>query len=365
VISLNKVPGAENRGSLNLNIQRGPLSTDCSDSILREYNRLTRSRIPLSEFLHWVQRSPAGPAWHATLTTDEGRLVGHTSLFPFTTQYGARPITPAKSEYSFVHEDFRKTSVRGFETSALPPFMILLAELLKVGERVGWAPIFASTGEKNQPFSQRLGLLPAEFNVRECLFVMRPINAAKFTPNLGSGQRAALFCAGSSQKMLWVAARAALARANGIRSVPVDEEVACPERSRIAFFEEPRSLRWRYGDGDYVRLSSGNPRESYVIAKKGGPDRYLRVCQWALNSADPLRSYFAALLRQAKREKALGVRWALYENDGPARAILNRARRMGFVTVKRVRVVMVHKREPEFLTAATWRINDSLFSFDP
>ncbi len=350
---------------LNLQIERGPLSTERCAVILSEYNRLTHSRIPIGEFLHWVQRSPAGAAWHATLTTDEGRLVGHGSLFPFTTRYGRERLTPAKSEYSFVHEDFRKSQIRGYEGSAWPPFLILLAELLKVGERAGWAPIFASTGKKNQPFSRRLGLLPTEFKVRECLFLMRPIQAWKFTPNLTPVQRAALLCAGASHKMLWAAAKPALSNARAIRAVSVDEEVADPEASRIAFFEDAASLKWRYGGGQYIRFSSGDPRKSFVIAKKGGVDRYLRVCQWRLDSGDPLRSYLAALLCEAKREKALGVRWALYENDGPSRAVLRRARTMGFVTVKRSRVVMVHRGNPEFLAKEAWNINDSLFSFDP
>ncbi len=110
---------------LNLTIRRGPLPIALNAEILNEYNRLTRSRIPIDEFVNWVQQSPAGAAWHGVLTTDEGRLVGHTSIFPFTARYGTRPITPAKSEYSFVHEDFRKVRVRRlrkFRASAFHDF---------------------------------------------------------------------------------------------------------------------------------------------------------------------------------------------------------------------------------------------------
>ena len=350
---------------LHLKIERGPLSTHQNIEILNEYNRLTNSRIPMDEFLNWVQKSPAGTAWHATLTTDQGRLVGHTSIFPFTTLYNPRPLTPAKSEYSFVHEDFRTMRVRGFENSAWPPFMILLGELLKVAESEGWAPVFASTCEKNHAFTERLGLLATEFKVRECLFVLRPLNASRHTPNLSSSQRAGLLCAGISHKCLWAAARRAVHGSGRVRAVGLDNGVAEPEQSRIAFFEDELSLRWRYVDEQYVRYSAGDPAAEYVIVKRGSADRYLRVCQWRLRSGDSLRSYLIELLREAHRENALGVRWALYDNDEVSRAILKKARAMGFVAVNRDRVVMVHKKNAEFLQPNVWKMNDSLFSFDP
>src|SRR5215470_10753847 len=94
---------------LDLRLARSPLSESENRQILAEYNRLTKARIPLNEFKHWVQKSPAGPAWHAILETPGGRIVGHTSLIPLKASGAAPEMVPAKSEFSFVHENFRST----------------------------------------------------------------------------------------------------------------------------------------------------------------------------------------------------------------------------------------------------------------
>ncbi len=44
-------------------------------------------------------------------------------------------------------------------------------------------------------------MIPIEHKVRECLFVMRPLQASKHTPNLNSPQRAALFAAGVAHRV--------------------------------------------------------------------------------------------------------------------------------------------------------------------
>jgi hypothetical protein len=350
---------------LKLRIARGPLQDAENHAILYEYNRLTGSQIPLDEFVNWVQKSPAGPAWHALLTTDEDRIVGHTSLFPFTTLYSSERLTPAKSEYSFLHEDFRKEKITGYEKAARATFVVMLDELFRHGQREGWGPIFASTNEKNQAFTRRIGLQPAEYNVWECLFILRPVNASRHTPNLTPKQRAALVAAGISQRVVWTAAQVAFRGQNGVHHVPIKNDILEPERLRISFFEDAPSLEWRYLHGQYVRLSVKASPGSYVIAKKGGPDRYLRVCQWRLEREVSARPLIAALLREARPEKALGVRWALYEKDAVSLEILKRLRRMGFVCAQRIRTVMVHKKDPQFLSPSAWKMNDSLFSFDP
>lgn len=300
---------------LNLDITRGPLPAEQNQEILREYNRLTGSRIPMGEFLNWVQNSPAGAAWHALLATDEGRIVGHTSLFPFTTQYSDGALTPAKSEYSFLHEDFRKEKIRGYEKATRATFVVLLDELFQHGQRVGWGPIFASTNEKNQAFTRRIGLQPAEYKVWECLFVLRPLNASRHTPNLTAGQRAGLVAIGISQRAFWMAGQMAFGRVNGVHPVPVIDGIHKLEHERIAFFEDEASLRWRYIDDQYIRFSVKKSTQSYLIAKKGAEDRYLRVCQWHLEPKDPVKSIVVGLLREANEGNALGVRWAVYEND--------------------------------------------------
>ncbi len=71
---------------LNLRIVRGPLQEHENEAILSEYNRLAKAVIPMNEFVHWVQKTPLGPAWHALLETDEKRIVGHTSLIPLAAE---------------------------------------------------------------------------------------------------------------------------------------------------------------------------------------------------------------------------------------------------------------------------------------
>jgi hypothetical protein len=349
---------------LEQRIVRGPLNTAENEAILREYNRLTGARIPLDEFVNWVQRSPAGPAWHAILTTDEGRVVGHTSLFPFTSRTNP-DLIPTKSEYSFMHEDFRKEQIRGFEKAARPPFIVLLDNLFQHASREGWGPIFASTNEKNRVFTRWVGLKPTEYQVWECLFVLRPIKASKHTPNLTPRQRAALAAAGISHRALWTAAQPVLRNVNGVHSVPVHDDLPEGGQTRISFFEDEASLRWRYLDGQYVRFSFKLSPQSHLIAKKGSSDRYLRVCQWRLDESAPVKSLIVALLREARDEKALGVRWALYDSDAASMMLLNQMRRMGFLCVQRTRTVMIHKKDPAFLAPEAWNMNDSMFSFDP
>lgn len=349
---------------LNLRIVRGPLRGDENDAILREYNRLTVSRIPMDEFVNWVQKSPAGPAWHAILETDERRIVGHTSLFPFRTEYRELQLIPAKSEYSFLHEHFRKEKIRGFEKASRAAFVVLLDQLFQHCQREGWGPIFASTNEKNQAFTRRVGLQPAAFLVWECLFVLRPLNAARNTPNLSQRQRALLFGGGISQRALWTLARIALAGVNGVRPVGVSDEPLEWDHNRLSFFEDAESLRWRYLDGQYVRFSFAAAPRDFLIAKKGAADRYLRVCQWRIQTPVSARSLIISLLREAAAEGALGVRWAVYD-DPRSEDIIRQVRRLGFLCARRTRTVMVHKKDSEFLSPAMWKMNDSLFSFDP
>src|ERR1700687_1267273 len=185
---------------LNFRLVNGPLERAANEAILCEYNRLTKARIPINEFEHWVQDGPVGPAWHALLETDDGRLVGHTSLFPFRSGYGDPRLIPAKSEFSVLHEDFRGIKIRGFEKVSRPAFIIILDQLFRHCIALGWGPIFASTNEKNQVFTRRVGLRPVEFPLWECLLTLRPKNAARETPHLDSRQRAVLFAAGVGQR---------------------------------------------------------------------------------------------------------------------------------------------------------------------
>jgi hypothetical protein len=135
--------------------------------------------------------------------------------------------------------------------------------------------------------------------------------------------------------------------------------------ARFSFFEDSASLRWRYLDGQYVRLAFHGVPGDYLIAKRGSEGKYLRVCQWRLRSQDSYFPLLIALVREAQSEKAIGVRWAVYDHDPSAEQLVRQMRRVGFLCARRVRTVMIHKKDPAFLAPELWNINDSLFTFDP
>jgi hypothetical protein len=299
------------------------------------------------------------------LETDEGRIVGHTSVFPVRAGQNHSNMIPAKSEYSFLHEDFRKEKIRGYESVSRPAFITLIDKLFQHCQEQGWRPIFASTNEKNQVFTRKVGLRPVEFPLSECLLVLRPANAAKSTPNLSKWQRAALFSTGMLHGAAWPIAAAMLARSNGVEREPIGDRNLEPESKPLSFFEDRDSLQWRYLSGQYVRFGLKRSVREYLIAKRGTQERYLRICQWRLDSMESFSSLFAALVRQARQDGALGVRWAVYDGDQNSARLVSALKRLGLLCARRTRIVMIHKNDERFLNPELWNMNDSLFSFDP
>ena len=350
---------------LNMRIVSAPLADEEYRTILSEYNRLTLAGIPMNEFRRWVQESPEGPAWHALLQTDEGRVVGHTSVLPLRARYHEKRLVAAMSEYSFLHEDFRKLKIRGYENVSRPPFLILLDQLFQHCQKEGWGPIFASTNEKNQVFTRKVGLRPAEFPLTECLLILKPSGAARHTPNISRKQRAALYFAGLAQKSLWSIVRHFPAKNNGVHAVPIGGEVVWPEAERLSFYEEEESFRWRYLADQYVHYAISQPPHGYVVAKRGREERFLRICQYHLSSAASVNSVVRTLIEQARKDKAMGVRWAVYDDGAVSQEIVGRLRRLGFLCARRIRIVMVHKNFPDYMEPAVWRMSDAHFCFDP
>jgi hypothetical protein len=350
---------------LNLRIVRGPLQPRENEAILYDYNRLTKAVIPLSEFVHWVQNGPMGPAWHAILETDEKQIVGHTSLIPLRTANGAPGLVPAKSEYSFLHEDFRSMPIREFENVKRPKFLILVDQLFQHGKRLGWDPIFVSTREAVHPLSRRVGCKQAEFPLWECILVNKPVGAARHTPNLKRKQRAGLLLAGVSQRVIWPVLSFTLSNGNGIHPDAIDAGIQEPNTARLSFFEDPESLKWRYLQGQYVRFGFDASPGEYLIAKRGSEEKYVRVCQWQLTSGRSLDSVLSALVRSARQDNAIGVRWAVYDNDAMAPVLVNRMRKLGFLCARRTRTLMINTGQPSFYAPSAWGVNDSLVSFDP
>jgi len=349
---------------LDLRIVRSPMSDSENRQILSEYNRLTKARIPLAEFEHWVQKSPAGPAWHAILQTAAGRIVGHTSLIPLKTSYSAAELIPAKSEFSFVHEDFRSAKINGFEKGRIK-FLVIVNELFSHCIKEGWGPYFVSTAEANHPLSRRVGCKTAEFPLSECLLIRNARGAARETPNLSNKQRASLLAVALGHKFIW-GGNKLFANGNGkVQWVNVGSGPVAPTADRLSFFEDAESIRWRYFEDQYLRFTFDGSSEDYAIVKRGEADRFARVVQWRLRRADRAGALVSTLIHQVERDRALGIRWAIYKNDPLAETLVSQLRRRGFLCVPRVRTLMLHSQKPEYAEAAAWNVNDSLVSFDP
>jgi hypothetical protein len=350
---------------LNMRIIRGPLRDKQYLDILAGYNRLTLANIPTKEFLRWVQDSPGGTAWHAILETDEERIVGHTSVLPIRAGFHDRWLMSGMSEYSFVHEDFRKVKIKGMEEVSRPTFIILLDHLFQHCIKQGCEPIFASTNEKNQIFTRKVGLRPAEFPLRECLLAYRPIAAARYTPNLEPKKRAALLAVGIAQKALWTVRRPFAPQNHGLRAVPIGSKALYFDPERLSFYEEKESLCWRFIPEQYILYMLENAPRDYLIVKRGRADRYLRVCQHHLSSANSAKPIIHGLMEQVRADQALGIRWAVYDEGTLAEELVAELRGLGFLCARRTRIVMVHKGFPTYLEPSAWRMSDTHFCFDP
>lgn len=349
---------------LNLRIVRSPLAARENEVILRRYNDLTSSRIPSDEFLHWVQDSPAGPAWHGILETENGEIAGHTCLLPLRASYQGNQVVAAKAEYSFVLESARAETIRDVGKSARPKFIVMTDELFRHCRTEGWGPFLMFPPPHMLRFAGSVGCASVEFPFTECLLVLRPWEAARRTPNLGSGRRAALRLVAAVQRPPWtIAAKFFSGNSNGSAATVVQNRKT-PEGDRLSFFHDRESHAWRYLQGQYETLVCDTECAGSVTVKNGSAERYLRICQYEMGSP-PSFTLVAKMVRMALKERALGVRWAVYGNNATAGALVRRLRSLGFLCVRRARKLMIYANWPDLLHAANWDLHDSIFSFDP
>jgi hypothetical protein len=348
---------------LNLRIVRGPLKDAEEEQVLREFNRLTGSAIADGEFRRWVRDSPDGPAWHAVLETDDAKVVGHFCLIPLRARHRGKQMCAARTEYFFVHEDFRREKVRGFENSFKPCGLLLLDLLYRHCRDQGWAPLIVSASEEIQRLHNAVGCRPADFRLSECLLILRPWDAARRTPNLSMKQRMAMLLIGIAQHVLWSALKVVPLKPGNVKFVSATSICIHPKNGEIAFFQDKDSLAWRYPDEQYITIVGEDDPLQYVIAKRGSNARYLRVCQWHMEGSGNPSPFLAALIDRAKQEKALGVRWSLYgeqQQSIPLKAM----RKLGFLCAPRNRKLLFHTSEDALLNPQKWNIADSLFCFD-
>jgi len=348
---------------LSLRIVRGPLEPREEEAIVREFNRLTKSQVPIDRFRRWVRSGPDGPAWHALLEADGAGIVGHFCLIPLRTEHDGTQLVAARTEYFFVHENFRKEKVRGFENSFLSCAILLLGQLYENCRDFGWGPFLASASEEIQPYHRLAGCRPAEFRIKECLLILRPWEAAVRTPNLSGWQRVGVFLTGLAQRMFWYAVMP-WTKSNGVSSASIGDVNIRPQPGQMSFFQDHDSLEWRYPEDEYAALLANSASGDYLIVKRGSKDRYLRVCQWSLETADVASPLLLTLIRMAADEGSLGVRWAVYGQEGPAASLVNVLQRRGFLCVNRGRTVLFNTKEGGFVVPSLWNMSDSFFSFD-
>src|SRR5947209_2609507 len=128
---------------LNLEVVRGPLPSDQDyRAIFTEYTRLTGARVAERYMHRWCKDGPAGPAVHALLRTDEGKIAGHTCIFPFPIEVNGEKQIAGKAEYLFVHENVRREPIQGMEACRLHPSVLMLRQLYRhATEQLRWDPI--------------------------------------------------------------------------------------------------------------------------------------------------------------------------------------------------------------------------------
>ncbi len=348
---------------LSLSILRGPLDESLSVAILQGYTELAGATVSSHNFRRWTQQSPAGPALHAILKTDDGRLAGHCCLFPIPMAVGRTRFIVGKAEYFFVRSEFRKQAVHGHEKSMKPAAVLLLEYLYSSGSELGWDWYLVSAPPDVAPIHRMAGCRKVVVSLTECLLTFRPWMAAVNTPNIGASQRAALGMAGALQRIVWAVPR----KSNGgVREIAVDAPSANGERpQRISLTSEADFLSWRYATSEFRRLQPEDSRKLGLIAKKGSSREYLRVCQSSLDADKKnTRLLLNTLVEIALREKSLGVRWAVYDDGISEYQVVPMLRKMRFLCMRRERTIYVRDATPSESGSAAWQLEDSLFCFD-
>jgi hypothetical protein len=355
-------------GLLVLEVVRGPLANDEDyHTIASEYNRLGKTGISERLMRRWCKDSPCGPALHALVRTNKGRIVGHMCIFPFSMEISGRKVTGGKTEYLFVHEDFRRHTIRGMETSPLPVSFLLLRELYRRAKELGWDPILTSALPGAGGVFQAVGCQPVMFPLFECLLIRRPWNASRFTPNLRLTKRVVCFFLGLIQCSMWATVRLwLLPFGRNIKPQPVAAGFPSgADPNHAHFSSDPDYLAWRYPEEGFQCFGLTNRPDACVIVQKGSPQKFLRVCQTNLRDLEfPVTSLIVGLLEQARSCRTPGVRWAIYEHGCPPTAVVKKLRILGFACVRRQRKVMIYTGRSELADPSHWSFDDSLFTYD-
>lgn len=353
--------------SLGFRIIAGPLSLADRTRILSEYNRLTGSRVPVQQFRRWTEQSPSGPALHALLETEDGHIAGHCALVPFALQGPGGAVAVAKEHYFFLSEEYRSRPVHGFADSKQSAAALLLGQLHAQASKQGWKSILACVPPQLEPIHDPLGYRPVDFTVRDCFFILHPVRAWRTMHHLPLAKQASLF-ATSAANWTYASCVSPLQHIHGLvrRSRIADHSDFFSSRmpQRISLSGERDFLGWRYPESSYSPMVVRNGSDGYVIAAKGTPFVFARVCQFQVPSLRTIPAIVEKLVRDARASHAVGVRWSVYGNGEEQDRLVAELRKRTFLCIPRHRRILVSSPDSELISQANWNLCDSLFTFD-
>ena len=114
-----------------------------------------------------------------------------------------------------------------------------------------------------------------------------------------------------------------------------------------------------------MRFGLANRPDESVIAQKGSPHTYVRVCQSNVTTKDfPVLSLILGLMEQARSSAALGVRWGIYNNSYPPAAVVSKLKRLGFICGRWQRRFWIFTRQEQLADPSSWSFDDSLCTFE-
>ena len=355
------------RRMLELRLTRAPLDDATRSAVIGQFSRLVGRPVLDDDFRRWTERSPAGPALHALLTSAEGRVVGHCCLFPFPLYRDGQRLIGAKAEYFFVHEEFRRDQFRDLPESNQLPALRLLRELYRHGsEQLGWDPILISAAPEVAALHRFAGAFAVNFDLFECLLTLRPCRASRLTPNLSSVQRAAILLIGTCQSLAWGLLQGLFwHRGRDLRPLS-DLETIRPRSDTcgMTFSLDAEFLSWRYPKSGFDLYELGSEAGTFLAATNS-PRDYLRVVDSNLDLEHvSICSLIAGLIRQARRGRNLGVRWAVYDHPKLPQRLVSRLRSLGVFCARRKRQICVYTKDRDLASTARWQFSDMLVTFD-
>jgi len=111
-------------------------------------------------------------------------------------------------------------------------------------------------------------------------------------------------------------------------------------------------------------MVADNGSEGYVVAAKGTPFAFARVCQFQIHSLRSIPAIIDNLVRDARASHAIGVRWSVYGNGEEQDRLVAELRKRTFLCIPRNRRILISSPDAELTSAANWNLADSLFTFD-